>query len=196
MGSVSIDGGGVEHKALSQLSVGKHSGTLASRIVAVAFVSVLAAVAIAMLVAFPLVRNEAELQARQDLAREADFVADFMRQFGSLPPGLDVGGRHHRPTARVDVMIVDAGTPAAGVITASMIAEVTGGGDVFADDDSLEDSDSDTQQPAATAFPGSISSRQHFNNEGFFVEGRQISAGLGVFLIQRVTSSQIGRAHV
>lgn len=190
MGSIGLDGGGVEHQALRQLSVGKHSGTLASRIVAVAFVSVLAAVAIAMLVAFPLVRNEAELQARQDLARQANVVADVIRQSGSVPLIMDGRGQHRRPTARVDVVIVNAGTPAAGVITSSMIKEVTGGGDVFSDDDAVADSDSETEEPAATDFPGSISARQQFNNEWFFVEGRQISAGVGVFLIQRATSSQ------
>lgn len=178
-----IDGGQVTHKALKQLSVGKHTGTLTSRILAVAFISVLSAIAIAMLVAFPLVRNEAEAQAREVLSRQADVVVDIIRQ-GSTDRPLPGRGDHlHVPGPEIAVVPVTTTTTPTRFISADVIAAITGESDDFSDDDS-DDSDDDSDSD------GRLSTTVEVDGELFFLEGRQITDGAGVVLLQRAVASQ------
>lgn len=180
-----IDGGGVTHKALRQLSVGRHSGTLASRIMAVAFVSVVSAIGIAMLVAFPLVRNEAELQAREDLARQADVVVDLIRQAATSGPLPRRGDHQHLPGPDVAVVTVTPNSLPAAPISAAMIAEVTGGDSNYSDEGSVS-----AEETEDAGFSGHVSSKVKTGDEWFFVEGRQVADGVGVILVQRAVASE------
>lgn len=178
-----IDGGQVTHKALTQLSVGKHTGTLTSRILAVAFVSVFSAIAIAMLVAFPLVRNEAQAQAREVLARQADIVVDIIRQGSTDRPFPGRGDHQHVPGPEIAVVPVTAATTPTQFISADVISVVTGGDDEFSDDGSAE-----TEEESESE--GRVSTTVEVNGELFFLEGRQITDGAGVILLQRAVASQ------
>lgn len=180
-----IDGGSVSHKALAQLSVGRHSGTLATRILAVAFLSVVSAVGIAMLVAFPLVRSEAEAQARQDLARQADVIVDLVRQSPGDRPIRGRGDQDRLPGPDVAVVPVTAQSLPAGPISAQMIGAITSRTPLI--DGELDDDD---EREDDRAPDGRVSARSQFEGEWFFVEGRQISSGVGVFLVQRATTSE------
>ncbi len=179
-----IDGGAVAHQELKQLSVGKHFGTLASRIVGVAFVSVVSAVAIAMLVAFPLVRNEAEAQARQDLARQADVIVDLVEQSPNDRPVPGRGDHQHLPGPDVAVVPVTSVSLPAGPISADMIATVTQITDVASNDED-DDSDTTSLRPLAR-----FSAKARFHHEWYFIEGRQVSSQIGVILVQRATASE------
>lgn len=178
-----IDGGNVTHKALTQLSVGKHTGTLTGRILAVAFVSVLSAIAIAMLVAFPLVRSEAESQAREVLSRQADVVVDIIRQGSTDRPIPGRGDHQHVPGPEIAVVPVTATTTPTQFISAATIAALTGSAEDFSDDgnDSSE-SDGDSE--------GRVSATVEVDGELFFLEGRQVVDGAGVVLVQRAVASQ------
>jgi two-component system sensor histidine kinase BaeS len=179
----SIDGGGVTHKALRQLSVGKHSGTLTSRIMLVAFVSVISAIAIAMLVAFPLVRSEAQAQARDVLARQADVVVDLIRQGSTDRPLPGRGDHQHLPGPEVAVIPITSDTAPTGLISAAVIAAVTGESGDFVDDSEQDDN-------SGIDADGGVSQLVEFDHELFFIEGRQIANGAGVVLVQRAVASQ------
>ncbi|MEY4348089.1 MAG: hypothetical protein RIS43_508, partial [Actinomycetota bacterium] len=115
--STSVDGAVVHHQELHQLEIGRHRGTLAVRIAAVAAISAIIAGGIALAVAIPLVKSEAQVQAREQLARQADLLADVLRDnvSGQEPHR---GGRGAQVGHNIVVIPVNAASTPIGPITA------------------------------------------------------------------------------
>lgn len=158
------DGGAVEHKALRQLAVGKHHGNLATRIGAVAIVSVIVAVGIAMSVAYPLVRVASEDQARENLSRQADFVVDVLEDEESSQPRPPRNGHNNGIGRDVLVVVVSEMTMPIDPVSAEDIFLVTSGRD--------------------------FSSVRTTSSGSYFLEGRSFSQGEGVILVLRDEAAQ------
>lgn len=165
------DGGGVQHRALRALEIGRHRGRLSDRVLAVAAISVIVAVGIALAVAFPLVRSEAQNQAREVLSRQADTLVSILVNGGMQRPvpglgdndrdgmmGDGQGGRGN-PLVRVAVFLVDPTTTPTNPLTSSDIATVVSGAD--------------------------LSTVRQVGDLTYFIEGRSIGLGTGVLLVQR-----------
>lgn len=173
------DGGKVRHRALRQIEIGKHRGSLATRILLVSVLSVLVTSSIALAVSFPLLRQTTDNQTRAVLAEQADTLVDaillgpdteigqqlirgLVREFEEAT-GTESDGNGHGPGResdnRVIVVPVTIESPATGPISAEDIALVVSG--------------------------GNLSFKSESGAVHYFVEGRALSPGQGVFLIQR-----------
>lgn len=175
--STASDGGKVRHRALRQIEIGQHRGTLATRILLVSILSVLITSAIALAVSFPLLRQTNDAQTRAILADQADtlvnailvgpdteigqqLIRGLVREFEDAT-GNENDGRGGGPGGenRVIVVPVTLDSTPTGPITADAIAQVVAG--------------------------ESLSYKSESNAVHYFVEGRPLSLGQGVFLIQR-----------
>ena len=157
--SNSTDGAPVLHEELHYLGIGRHRGTLATRIAAVAAISVILAGGIALAVAIPLVQNEAQVQAREELARQADVLVDVLRDNGQNPSrpgdrGAQIG--HH-----VVVIPVNSASTPIGPISESDIRTILNG--------------------------DGLSAVREIGGGSFFLEGRWISDGRGFIMVERDT---------
>lgn len=160
----STDGAPVAHAAVPELEIGRHRGSLSGRIVGVAVVSVLVAMAVSLAVAFPLVRNAAVNQAREVLARQADTVAQL---FGRDDLHSPDGDEQHedrpfpgpQPIERVTVVLVNPASAVVPPFTAADVARLTSGRD--------------------------LSDVREYNGHTYFIEGRALATGEGVLLVQR-----------
>ena len=128
------------------------------------------AVIVTGLVSYPLVANASEAQARDQLAREADIVADVVArtESGATAAGL-VRLRSLLSAQGIAVQVVRRRPPAAPVTA---------------------------QDVAVTSAGGTVSDVRRSGEGWVFVEGRQASADTSVFLVQSasVASSQTGLA--
>jgi two-component system OmpR family sensor kinase len=161
--SNSTDGAPVLHEELHYLGIGRHRGSLASRIAAVAAISVILAGGIAVAVAIPLVQSEAQVQARDELARQADVLSDVLGDSTSGPSrdgdphGAQVG--HH-----VVVIPINAASTPIGPVLDSDIATILNG--------------------------DGFSAVRDIGGGSFFLEGRSISTGRGFIMVERDTVAQ------
>ena len=172
----STDGASVAHQEVKELAVGGRRGRLSDRILLVAALSVLAALGIALVVAFPLVKSETEAQARAVLSRQADTLASLfvnrdLHQPGSgLRPGPNDGDDHGPGENREKVLVYAVTTLSQPIhpITLDDIATVTSGTDLS----TVRSSDGLT----------------------YYVEGRGLGFGEGVLLVQRDVAAETSAA--
>lgn len=179
------DGGRVHRRHLSKISA-TGRGTLASRILWVSIFSVLITASVALVVSFLVLTTLSNNQTRTVLADQADTLAnvvllgpdtrlgeelirDLVRQFeNENPSGLNSdndgrGGRGGRAGQQSQVIVVpvDMSSSPAGPISAADISAVVAG--------------------------ESVSYRTQDLAINYFVEGRPLVPGQGVFLIQRTS---------
>lgn len=88
-----LDGGKIEHKPLKLLAADSQRSTLMTRIWLAASISVLAAIVLGIGLAYPLVRDSAETQAREVLAEQADVVVELIFQNSMMGNGEHAHGR-------------------------------------------------------------------------------------------------------
>lgn len=128
-----IDGGLVDHQPLKLLSTSSKYQSLMTRIWIASALSVIAAVVLGIGVAYPLVRETAESQARNVLSEQADVVVELIFQNNSghahgrgdlrrdLGPGVVVipviaGEAIPEPLSDLDVNLLLSGNKLSGVI--------------------------------------------------------------------------------
>ncbi len=144
--------------------------SLTAQLTLVAALVAVIAVVVTGLVSYPLVANASEAQAREQLGREADIVADVVArtESGATTSGL-VRLRALLAAQGVAVQVVRRRPPAAPVTEADV---------------------------AVTSAGGTVSDVRPGTEGWVFVEGRQASADTSVFLVQSasVASSQTGLA--
>ena len=159
------DGGAVFHKDAARVDVSVSRGSLASRILLVAVVSVLCAMVSAMAVAYPLVTRAASNQAREELARQADVVADLVRRSlsGQVVDGRGEIDDRRGPQRDVVIVAVTEDSIVAAPLTQSDVEAVTEG--------------------------NGISIERDINGEVFFIEGRNVADDRGILLIKRAELS-------
>ena len=88
-----LDGGKVDHKPLKLLAAESGGSTLMTRIWLAASFSVLAAIVLGIGLAYPLVRESAETQAREVLSEQADVVVELIFQNTMMGNGNHAHGR-------------------------------------------------------------------------------------------------------
>ncbi|MBI1377496.1 MAG: HAMP domain-containing protein [Frankiales bacterium] len=129
------------------------------------------AVVVAALVSIPLVSRASEAQARDTLAREADLVVDVVARAENDPVGSGLARWRAALVAQgITVQVVRPRRPPQPPVTAADVA--------------------------VTAAGGSVSDVRGGDGGTVYVEGRQVSSGVSVFLVQdaAVAGSQAGLA--
>lgn len=156
-----LDGGKVEHKPLKPLATGSTGSPLMTRIWLASSISVLAAIVLGIGLAYPLVRESAETQAREVLSEQADVVVELLFQNSMMGDGH----AHGRGDLRRDL--------GPGVVVIPVIA-----GEAVPEP--LSDID------AELLLSGDKLSGVIETDEGrFFVEGRPLSTTQAIVLVQR-----------
>lgn len=145
--------------------------SLTSQLVAVTALVALVAVAVTGLVSYPLVAGASEAQARQQLASQADLLAEVVERQGGA--GQMMTGRRLLQLLAaqgITVQVVRPGAAPKAPVTAADVAVTAGGGEV-----------SEVRRTA----DGRV-----------FIEGRPTATGASAFLVQdaSVASSQTGQA--
>lgn len=154
-----IDGGQVEHQPLKLLGTNTKHQTLLTRIWIASALSVIAAVILGIGVAYPLVRQTAETQARNVLSEQADVVVELIFENNSGEHAHGRGDLRRDFGPGVVVIPVFVGEPVPEPL-----------------------SDLDAQQLLA----GNKLSAVIETDEGrFFVEGRPLSLVQAIVLVQR-----------
>ncbi|MEN9693203.1 MAG: hypothetical protein RLZZ330_847 [Actinomycetota bacterium] len=156
-----LDGGKVEHKPLKLLAAGSKGAPLMTRIWLASSISVLAAIVLGIGLAYPLVRESAETQAREVLSEQADVVVELIFQNSMMGDGHAHGRGDLRRDLGPDVVVIP-------VIEGEAVPEP------------LSDID------VRVLLSGEKISGIIETDEGrFFVEGRPISTTQAIVLVQR-----------
>lgn len=154
-----LDGGKVEHQPVKLLTTDANHQTLLTRIWIASALSVIAAVVLGIGVAYPLVRESAETQARNVLSEQADVVVELIFQNNSSQHAHGRGDLRRDIGPGVVVIAVTAGAPVP---------------------EPLSDVD------ARLLLDGNRLSGVIETDEGrFFVEGRPLSISQAIVLLQR-----------